>query len=122
VPECACALSAVADRSKLEVFVCDFGIAKKYAGEKFVKGAPNTHYHLNKPNTLEGTAEYKSTFVRPAALARPTRHLARTVGLPMAPARRAQMRPATADTPPPLASPTAEPSLHCGRRCTGGSR
>ena len=101
MPEYARALSAAADRSKLEVFVCDFGIAKKYAGEKFVKGAPNTHYHLNKPNTLEGTAEYKSTFVRPAALARPTHHLART--------RPAQMRPATADLPrhwppPPLNS------------------
>ena len=31
----------------------DFGIAKKYVGERFVKGQPNTFYHVRKPNTFE---------------------------------------------------------------------
>eukprot|EP01052_Picozoa_sp_SAG31_P012552 SAG31_NODE_736_length_12477_cov_60.959363_8_plen_273_part_00 len=46
-----------------DVYIIDFGIAKKYVGERFIKGGPNVFYHVRKPNTLEGTAEYKACFV-----------------------------------------------------------
>lgn len=54
-----------------DVYVIDFGIAKKYVGERFIRGGENVFYHVKKPNTMEGTLEYKSCFVHErAALSR----------------------------------------------------
>ena len=41
-------------------YIIDFGISKKWHGERYVKDKPNTFYIINKPNSGEGTSLYKS--------------------------------------------------------------
>ena len=48
------------ENGKTKYYIIDFGISKKWYGEKFVKGGDNTYYILNKPHSGEGTPLYKS--------------------------------------------------------------
>ena len=49
-------------------YIIDFGIAKKWYSQKYVKGGDNTYYILNKPSSGEGTALYKSINAERASL------------------------------------------------------
>jgi tRNA A-37 threonylcarbamoyl transferase component Bud32 len=44
----------------IKYYIIDFGISKKWYGERYIKGGKNTYYILNKPHSGEGTPLYKS--------------------------------------------------------------
>ena len=48
------------ENGKTKYYIIDFGISKKWYGEKYVKDGINTYYILNKPHSGEGTPLYKS--------------------------------------------------------------
>ena len=48
------------ENGKTIYYIIDFGISKKWYGEKYVKDGDNTYYILNKPHSGEGTHLYKS--------------------------------------------------------------
>ena len=48
------------ENNKDKYYIIDFGISKKWFGERYVKGDDNAFYILNKPHSGEGTPLYKS--------------------------------------------------------------
>jgi serine/threonine protein kinase len=48
------------ENGKEKYYIIDFGISKKWYGERYVKNKPKTYYISNKPHSGEGTPLYKS--------------------------------------------------------------